>query len=78
MNIKSELHGYASNPGYSHNDYADCMRLAADRIEELERQNAEAQANIETLRKALQFYADGLSDDGSVANVALRAIKGEL
>lgn len=31
--ISAQLREYAGNPGYSHNDYADTMRQAADEIE---------------------------------------------
>jgi len=31
--ISARLREYASNPGYSHNDYADTMRIAADECE---------------------------------------------
>lgn len=31
--ISAQLREYASNPGYSHNDYADTMRQAADAID---------------------------------------------
>lgn len=41
QDIKEQLREYADDNGYSHNDYADSMREAADHIEALERQLAE-------------------------------------
>lgn len=63
--ISAQLREYAGNPGYSHNDYADVMRLAAD---ECERFYGGMMAWKQTAKKKdAQFQAELLSATDRIA-----------